>query len=85
VPWPEQSLLMEVPHVHAMALACSSLLIESVPVAETFTAHNFLPVFCRNHKATCTTPERHSAEPVPSTCTLRRARVATRPSRRVET
>src|SRR5215204_7114627 len=31
----------------------------------------FLPSFCRNHKASCTTWERHSSEPVQSLGTLR--------------
>jgi hypothetical protein len=43
--WREQTLPMEVPHVYAMTFLGCGFLIEPVPVAATFAAHNFLPVF----------------------------------------
>jgi len=44
VPWLERTFAMEISHVHAMALAGSGLLIESVAVAGAFAAHkNFSP------------------------------------------
>ena len=44
MPWLERTFAMEISHVHAMALAGSGLLIESVAVAGAFAAHkNFSP------------------------------------------
>jgi hypothetical protein len=43
--WCEQTLPMEVAHVHAVTFIGSGFLIEPVPVAATHAAYNFLPVF----------------------------------------
>src|SRR5215208_8156329 len=51
VPRLQQAFPVEVAHVHAMTLIGRGLLIEPVPVAGALAAHNFLPSFCRNHKA----------------------------------
>src|SRR5215204_5769537 len=40
----------------------------------------FSPSFCRNHNATCTTPERYFSEPVQFTRTLRLVGVANLPA-----
>ena len=48
--WREQTLPMEVPHVYAMTFLGCGFLIEPVPVAATFAAHNFLPVFLPKSK-----------------------------------
>jgi hypothetical protein len=45
MPWREQTLPIEIPHVYAMTLIGSGLLIEPVPVAATYAAQNFLLVF----------------------------------------
>jgi hypothetical protein len=66
--WREQTLPMEVAYVYAMTFLGCGFLIEPVPVAATHAAHNFLPSFCRNHKASCTTPEWHFSEAVQFTC-----------------
>jgi hypothetical protein len=36
---------MEVPHIYALTLAGSGFLIEPVPVAAAYAAHDFSPVF----------------------------------------
>jgi hypothetical protein len=45
MPWREQTLPMEVPHVYAVTLIGSGFLIEPVPVAASRAAHNFLSIF----------------------------------------
>src|SRR5215208_377826 len=75
-PWLQQAFPVEISHVHAMTLAGRGLLVEPVPVAATYAAHNFLLSFCRNHKASCTTPEWHFSELVHFTRTLRLVGVA---------
>jgi hypothetical protein len=61
MPWREQTFPMEVAHVYAMTLAGRSLLIEPVPVAGAFAAHNFLPVFLPKSYAKFTTQEQEAA------------------------
>jgi hypothetical protein len=64
MPWREQIMSVKVADIYAMAFVGGGLLIEPVPITATHAAHNFLPSFCRNHKASCTTPEQATVLPL---------------------